>query len=118
MNPKEIDRKMAEIMGWEIEMDFYVVSRHKGYISRSDFYPSINIAHAFEVWDKLIEDGFSPALIYDEDREKYAVLFDGVQSLDNEIDGYFSYVTDKDTPWADTPSMAICFAALEAVKAA
>ena len=53
MDNREIDRQIAELMGWRRVMDYYIKVGSRKFGKRNDWQPSTNIAHAFEVRDKI-----------------------------------------------------------------
>ncbi len=108
MKDREIDRQIAEkVMGWWIDDilgHYYWESNDSDCFTVRlfrDWQPSTNIAHAFEVVEKL---------------HLVADFFLTYHAVDNlwEVD----FTTDDGDHLAEagTPSMAICLAALEAVK--
>ena len=114
MNNNDIDRQIAEkVMGW-----YQTISGtwHPSNYWVQDFTPSTNIAHAWQVVEKLVKEGAAPALIND-DNGHWALAMDGMQEIpsDELVDMWTSFLVTKDL-WADTAPLAICKAALEAIE--
>ena len=112
MEPREIDRQIAEkVMGWSKpskgrywEEDSPDGSRYMqhGATFGVVWQPSVNIAHAFEVAEKMKE------------RRQYLYLIDSSGDYWNAE--FFNATGKNHSHKADTPSMAICLAALEAIR--
>ena len=75
---------------------------------------STQIADADLLLDKLVEMWHCPALIYDDDGQ-WGVAFDGIQNIRGTDDLCTTFLIDANM-FADTAPLAICLAALEAVK--
>ena len=117
MKPEEIDRKIAErVMGWLPHFRntaFYVKKEEATKVlgkrtqDVSDWKPSTRIDHAFEVVEKMLESGHTFQLEY-----YYSIG----KSLFAIVDFENNYTHLNAAKSAGTPAMAICLAALEAVK--
>lgn len=114
---KDIDRQVAEkIMGWKASKYPYLSYYDKDgndIILMEDWQPSTNIAHAFEVIDKLIDMGFYIKIFIIDGGHgvEVSIFKQGVgkkskHHIENEV-----Y-----TEYAKTPAMAICGAALSCVE--
>ncbi len=108
MENLEIDRQIAEkVMGWKVEegsvpcwiMMWVGTDR---YIPFRSFSPSTNIAHAFEVVEKLQK--LYPDLYM-------SLIFPRVIKRI-----HYGFRTGSQVWEADTPAMAICLAALKAIN--
>ena len=127
MNEKEIDRQIAEkVMGWEwvefreryphADRDYWCIVGDiaRTYVrSAKNWTPSTNIAHAFEVVDKMDEDGFDYRILCDHSSEKteYEVEFYKLLTNGSIVESGGQLFYDK-----KEKAMAICKAALKAVK--
>ena len=76
---------------------------------------STQIADAWLVVEKMTSDGFCPALIFD-DNGSWVMAFDGIQNLPEDDDPLITSFCIESKMIADTAQLAICLAALEAVK--
>lgn len=71
---------------------------------------STDIAAAWQVVEKLVAEGYCPALLYD-DEGHWGLFFDGVSQAEAQPESYVVFTTPA---WADTAPLAICLAALKA----
>jgi hypothetical protein len=69
---------------------------------------STSIAAAWSVVEKLIEEGFCPALLHD-DHKSWTLAFDASSPLGPRYEGFANVIAGE---WADTAPLAICKAAL------
>ena len=76
---------------------------------------STRIQDAWLVVEKLVDDGFCPALIFDDDGQ-WALANDGVQNIRKEGDLLYTTFFIDGKLFADTAPLAICLAALKAVE--
>lgn len=123
MKSGEIDRQIAEkVMEWDKmaldrdPTDYYWDLRKQKRTHRCVVWnPSANIAHAFEVVDKMDEDGFDYRILCDHDSEKteYEVEFYKLLTNGSVLESGGRLFYDK-----KEKAMAICLAALKAVKEA
>ena len=75
---------------------------------------STDIAAAWEVLEKLVNDGYCPGLIYD-DNDHWALSLEGTQNVPigpDPQDIATSFFVSVEM-WCDTPQLAICHAALQ-----
>ena len=79
---------------------------------------SFDISAAWEVVEKLVSEGYCPALIYD-DSGHWALSFDGMQSFPVAVGGdpdeIFTTCFVPKIYWCNTAPLAICRAALLAL---
>jgi len=99
MDSREIDKKIAtEVMGWSL--------------ARINWNPSTNTAHAFEVVEKILSEKHD-----DFTWEFDLSIFEGMS--DATFGKHYNRGKGKDVTWDaqnKETAMAICLAALEAVK--
>ncbi len=121
MDNRETDRRIAEkVMVWTQRPHPYYKDQKKCWykthkhgwmwkINCDDWQPSTNIAHAFEVVEKMREKGWTFSLCNNNEAcgqgDSSVEFWNDSHSMDGEF-----------MKFADTPAMAICLAALEAVK--
>lgn len=121
---EKLSRIATEIMGWGYDpgADWYTVERDgitRYHTAAPDWDPRTHWDHAGMLLDKLVEGGYCPALIYD-DNGHWALVSDGMQNVPlgdspEDIAATF-FVEAKD--WHETPQVAIfeaAFATLEEV---
>ena len=115
----DLDRKMAEVMGWTLKEgthEYMWAPGHSDNITdlwwydadgnvryrKKDWHPQTNIKQAFEVVGVMRKNGYAFKLI---------------ASNSGGYKAEFALVTYGENPrWADTPEMAICLAAEKATE--
>ena len=125
MTEIEIDRKMAEkVMGWTVAANVYDEGSSGLWLYNgkpsgetvvkkfADFKPSTNITHTLEVVGKMREKGFF--LILNDTGCQYRCAFSSHENKAWEV--FINKPPNDLYVWEATPQLAICLAALEAVK--
>lgn len=98
MTNRELDREMAEFMGWNIDN----LSEVEELNDRVVFSPTTLIQDAILIVGKMIDKGFKIDIQMNNDKGEWFCIF-------------FRYEDVFDAE-ADTPSMAICLAARKAIR--
>ena len=135
---RELDELVVEVMGWRIsswvdETDggynlFDVNGNYKAKWDaperfkheldpRHRWSPSIDIKAAWQVVEWLVDKGYCPGLLYD-DNGHWALALEGMQDVPigpDPQDIATSFFVDS-IMWADTAPLAICKAALKELK--
>ena len=122
-------RIATEIMGLELwygdptgyniaeNMDYWVVGSEDDYGELSQRCPNYPVlfADAWLVVEKMTEEGFCPALLYDDDG-RWALSTDGIQNLPGKGEVLYTSFAIESDMLADTAPLAICLAALAVVE--
>ena len=134
---RELDARIAEeVMGWSVcrkgeKVDGPTLLRSslKEGVATEDVYRyrdnpyspfslphySTRIQDAWLVVEKMTEEGFCPALLYDDDG-RWALSTDGIQNLPGKGEVLYTSFAIESDMLADTAPLAICLAALAVVE--
>ena len=105
----DLDREMAEVMGWDTDGHGYFSDNPQAYQGPcGDWHPSTDIAQAMQVVEKMPNCRF--ALKKPRGQKNYIAGFYGYIK-ENEYRGFRGFECES-----DTPAMAICLAAKKALE--
>ena len=116
---RELDALIAEkVMGLDVHNKvniFYNRPKNQKHGWQNIPHYSTKIADAWLVVEKLANEGFCPALIYDDDGS-WTMAFDGIQNLPEDDEPLITSFCIEAKMIADTAPLAICLAALKAIE--
>jgi hypothetical protein len=120
----EIDKRVAKIQGWSWDDSSIYNEHHESRYARHeggrdrlrDVLPlySSDMAAAWQVVEKLADDGYCPGLIFD-DNGHWSLSLDGSQNVptkEGEQDIWTNFYVEADA-WFDDAALAICVTVLK-----